>query len=107
MESTPALARARGTLAPRTLHDVGSILYLRSELQHLIRLPHSGAILFLLGDRLLRLDRVTLVPERTRHLTQYIETMPDDILRYKGITTYGNRLLVYLSAAPGGGTRNA
>lgn len=96
VESTPEYARTRPPFTPESLDDVGSMIHLRSELQHVVRLPHSGAILFMLGTRILRLDRVTMVPEWTRHMLSYVETMPEDIGPYKSVTAFGDHLLDYL-----------
>ncbi len=48
--------------------DPGREVHLRTEVQHLVRLPLTGSVLFLIGVRLLPLQRVALVPAWTARL---------------------------------------
>lgn len=77
----------------------GSSVHLRVEVQHLIRLPYSGAIMFLIRTYLLPLDQLaTVQPWRTRTAAVLAE-LPDDMADYKGITKYRKRAASWLTAA--------
>ncbi len=76
----------------------GRLVHLRVELQHLIRLPESGAICFLIRTYMLPLaDLVTVEPWRERAAAVLAE-LPDDIADYKGIISYRDRAVDWLSA---------
>ena len=77
----------------------GRLLHLRVEVQHLIRLPESGAICFLIRTYLLPLaDLATVEPWRSRTATVLAE-LPDDMADYKGIIGYRDRAVAWLQAA--------
>jgi hypothetical protein len=61
-------------------------LYLRVEVQHLIRLPTSGAVLFLIRTYLLPFREIVTVPEWGRRLYRVLAELPQDIADYKGLT---------------------
>jgi hypothetical protein len=96
VESSEETARARPPFDPSSLDEIGARIHLRSELQHLVRLPHTGAILFMLGTRMLSLERVTTVPEWARTTLSFVETLPDDIVPYKSVAPLREHLLRYL-----------
>ncbi|OLL71733.1 hypothetical protein Ae168Ps1_0107c [Pseudonocardia sp. Ae168_Ps1] len=63
--------------------DPGRDLHLRTEVQHLVRLPLTGSLLFLIGIRLLPLGRVALVPAWRDRLASVLETLPPEVAGYK------------------------
>lgn len=76
----------------------GRLVHLRVEVQHLIRLPESGAICFLIRSYLLPLaDLVTVESWRERAATVMAE-LPDDMADYKGIISYRDRAVDWLRA---------
>ncbi|WP_084356535.1 heme-dependent oxidative N-demethylase family protein [Mycolicibacterium wolinskyi] len=76
----------------------GRLVHLRVELQHLIRLPESGAICFLIRTYMLPLaDLVTVAPWRDR-LAAVLSDLPDDMADYKGIIGYRDRVVAWLAA---------
>ena len=77
-------AAARFTDAA-TADDIARQVYLRVELQHLIRLETSGAILFLIDTRLLSVGDVARVPAWAGRLTAVLASLPDDVADYKGL----------------------
>jgi hypothetical protein len=85
-ERYPEWGRDRRTLAEGPLEDVGDRLYLRVEVQHLIRLPTSGAVLFLIRTYLLPFREIVTVPEWGRRLYRVLAELPQDIADYKGLT---------------------
>ncbi|PTR31044.1 uncharacterized protein DUF3445 [Rhodococcus sp. OK519] len=85
-ETYPEWGRDRRTLAEGPLADVGERLHLRVEVQHLIRLGQSGAIMFLVRTHLLPFAEIALVPEWARRLRSVLVELPEDMAEYKGIT---------------------
>jgi len=81
--------------------DFGRLVHLRVEVQHLIRLPESGAICFLIRTYMLPLaDIATVEPWRERAAAVLAE-LPDDMADYKGIISYRDRAVQWLrSRAP-------
>jgi hypothetical protein len=75
-----AVAAADPALAPQ--------MHLRTEVQHLIRLPTSGAILFLIRTYLLSLPELATVPEWSRRFADVLEELPEDMAEYKGVVSY-------------------
>lgn len=63
-------------------------LHLRVEVQHLIRLPRSGAILFLIRSYLASLRELAAVPEWRARLGAVLRELPEDMAEYKGIARY-------------------
>lgn len=78
------------------IHEVdddafGRRVHLRVEVQHLLRLAESGAVLFLIRTYLLPLhDLATVEPWRTRTAGVLAE-LPEDMAEYKGISGYRHR----------------
>lgn len=83
----------------------GSRIHLRTEVQHLIRLPLTGSVLFLIGVRPLPLERVALVPEWSRRLLAVLETLPPEVAEYKELDALGALAVEYLRAAHGSSWR--
>ncbi|TFC25071.1 DUF3445 domain-containing protein [Cryobacterium sp. TMT1-3] len=63
-------------------------LHLRVEVQHLIRLPRTGAVLFLVRSYLVSLTEIATVPAWRRRLGQVLAELPADMAEYKGIDRY-------------------
>lgn len=75
---------ARAALVDADPDELGARFDLRVEIQHLVRLAPSGAILFTIDYRQLPLDRLITVPEWARRFVAVVDTLPDDIADYKG-----------------------
>lgn len=63
-------------------------LHLRVEVQHLIKLPTSGALLFLVRTYLASLREIATVPAWRERLGKVLEELPSDMAEYKGIDRY-------------------
>ncbi|MGV9868331.1 heme-dependent oxidative N-demethylase family protein [Rhodococcus koreensis] len=85
-ETYPEWGKDRRTLADGPLDEVGDRLFLRTEVQHLIRLAHSGAVMFLIRTYLLPLRDVASVTEWGARLYKVLEDLPVDMAEYKGIS---------------------
>lgn len=71
-------------------------VHLRVEVQHLIRLPHSGAIMFLIRSYLEPLSALAEVDGWARRIGRVLRELPDDMADYKGITRYRHRAAEWL-----------
>jgi hypothetical protein len=80
-------------IAAATADDIAREVYLRVELQHLIRLETSGAILFLIDTRLLSVGEVARVPAWAARLTAVLTSLPDDVADYKGLAELRPRVV--------------
>jgi len=60
-------------------------VHLRVEVQHLLRLPASGAVLFTIRTYLMPLDEVAAVPGWGGQLAAVLDDLPADVAAYKGI----------------------
>lgn len=85
-ESYPTWAADRGTIAqdpalPEKLH-------LRVEVQQLISLAHTGALLFLIRTYLLPLTDIAKVPAWRERAGEVLAELPDDMAEYKGIIRF-------------------
>ncbi len=79
-------------------HTFGELLHLRVEVQHLIRLPESNAIMFLIRTHLLPLaDLAAVEPWRVR-TAQVLAELPPDMASYKGMVTFRLRAADWLLA---------
>jgi dimethylamine monooxygenase subunit A len=92
----PDVARA-GTVDDDTF---GRLIQLRVEVQHLIRLPESGAICFLIRTYLLPLADVARVAPWRHRMTAVLAELPDDLADYKGFLSYRDRAVAWLTAHP-------
>jgi len=85
-ETYPQWGPDRGTIADDP--DLPSKLHLRVEVQHMLCLPHSGAVLFLIRSYLLPLTDIAQVPPWRERLGHVLAELPEDMADYKGITRY-------------------
>ncbi|GAA4960866.1 DUF3445 domain-containing protein [Kineococcus glutinatus] len=81
-----------------TAADVGRRLHLRVEVQHLLRLPDSGCILFLIRTHLLSLAEIAAVPAWRRQLASVLAELPQDMVDYKGLTRFRDMAVTWLQA---------
>lgn len=87
-----------------TLDDntFGRVVHLRTEVQHLIRLSESGAVLFLIRTYLLPLAEIAAVEPWRARTAAVLADLPDDMADYKGVIGYRDRAVEWLeSRAPG------
>jgi dimethylamine monooxygenase subunit A len=81
-------------------------LRLRIEVQHLVRLPMSGCLLFLIENQLCPLAAVATVPAWANQLASVLEHLPDDIAAYKNLAPHRPQVVAWLresAAAPARG----
>lgn len=88
-----------GSERVRILHaDIGSELHLRVEVQHLIRLPDTGSVLFLIRTYLLPFNDLARVPEWRDRLAAVLTELPQEMADYKGFGRIRDRVLQWLTA---------
>jgi len=68
------------------VEDVGERLHLRVEVQHFVRLARSNAVMFPIHTYLLRFDELVTVPLWAQRMRGVINTLPQDLVDYKGLT---------------------
>ncbi|MBO1269853.1 heme-dependent oxidative N-demethylase family protein [Arthrobacter cavernae] len=85
-ETYPEWGPDRGTIAADPA--LPDRLHLRVEVQHLIRLPHSGAMLFLVRTHLLPLSDIARVPAWREKFGRVLAELPEDMADYKGISRF-------------------
>ena len=77
----------------------GRLVHLRVEVQHLVRLPDSGAVMFLIRTHLLPLDELATVEDWRIRTAKVLAELPEDMADYKGIAKYRHRAATWLDAA--------
>ncbi|QSE92608.1 DUF3445 domain-containing protein [Rhodococcus pseudokoreensis] len=80
-----------------TAGDYGRV-QLRIELEHLIRLPLTGALVFNIHTYLTPLSDIVTIPEWSEQLATIISELPADIAAYKGIDSYRHEAARWLRA---------
>lgn len=74
----------------------GRLAHLRVEVQHLIRLAESGAVMFLIRTSMLPLADVAQVEHWRTRTAEVLAELPEDIADYKGIAKYRHRAATWL-----------
>lgn len=87
------MPEADAFLASAADEDIAAHVHLRVELQHLIRLETSGAVLFLIDTRFLSLADLASVPAWSARVVAVLRDLPDDIAAYKGLTALRPRII--------------
>ncbi|MEU6036731.1 DUF3445 domain-containing protein [Actinomadura sp. NPDC047616] len=98
-ETYPHWGRDRRTVAEGPAAELGDRLHLRVEVQHLVRLAPSGAVLFLIRTYLLSLADLATVPEWRRRFAAVLASLPDDLVDYKGLVRFRDAAVRWLHAA--------
>ncbi|MCU1732972.1 MULTISPECIES: heme-dependent oxidative N-demethylase family protein [unclassified Pseudomonas] len=80
-----------------TADNAGELVHLRVELQLMLRLPRSNALLFGIRTYLISLDELVTNPAWAQRLHRVIRDLPEAIADYKGMTRYRQPLVQWLS----------
>ncbi|WP_126977260.1 heme-dependent oxidative N-demethylase family protein [Frigidibacter oleivorans] len=92
-ERYPHWGPDRMTVTPQ---NAGRKVHLRVELQSLWRLPRSNAILFPIRGYLMSLDQIVTVPKWGRRLPRVLESLPPELVEYKGLSRYRQTAIDWL-----------
>jgi hypothetical protein len=84
----------RTTVTPK---NAGEKVHLRVELQGLWRLPRSNAIVFSIRGYLMSIADIATVPKWARRLHRVLQTLPLELVDYKGLTRYRANVIAWLS----------
>ena len=82
-------------------HNAGEKLHLRVELQALWRLPRSNAIVFSIRCYLAKLSDLVTVPGWGNRLHRVLETLPPELIEYKGLARYRDAAIHWLETSAG------
>jgi hypothetical protein len=93
-ETYPQWGYDRMTVTPE---NAGEKVHLRVELQALWRLPRSNAIVFSIRCYLISLRELVTIPERGRRLHRVLQSLPPELVEYKGLTRYREQTLRWLA----------
>ena len=86
--------------APALIEDGDfSQVQLRIELEHLARLPMTGAVTFNIRTYMVSLADIATVPTWAAQLAAVVDELPQEIAEYKGIDSYRHRAMDWLRAA--------
>ncbi|HEX3504650.1 MAG TPA: DUF3445 domain-containing protein [Xanthobacteraceae bacterium] len=101
IHATPDLFQAghkldAATAAAITPANAGEKLWLRVERQTLRRLPQSGAVLFTIRTHVTRLGEAICDAKSAQDLALAVQTMPDDVARYRSMSAFRVALLQFL-----------
>ena len=84
----------RATVTPE---NAGEKVHLRVELQGLWRLPRSNAIVFSIRGYLMSIADIATIPKWGRRLHRVLQTLPPELVDYKGLTRYRDAAVAWLS----------
>ncbi|MFF5011396.1 DUF3445 domain-containing protein [Streptomyces phaeochromogenes] len=87
-ETYPEWGRDRRLVAGAPADELANRLQLRVEVQHLIRLGASGAVLFLIRTYMLSLAELAQVPAWRARFGRVLAELPEDMAEYKGLTRF-------------------
>lgn len=76
----------------------GRLVQLRVEVQHLIRLPDSNAVMFLIRTFMLPLEAIAAVEPWRARTAAVLAELPEDMASYKGIIKYKDRAADWLAS---------
>ncbi|MDT3444427.1 MULTISPECIES: DUF3445 domain-containing protein [unclassified Pseudofrankia] len=99
LERYPDWAPDRARMRRADDGSFGRLLHLRVEVQHLVRLPDSGAVMFLIRTYLLSFEQLATVEPWRRRTADVLAHLPDDIAEYKGVANLRDRAVAWLRAA--------
>ncbi|RIK12880.1 MAG: DUF3445 domain-containing protein, partial [Acidobacteria bacterium] len=71
-------------------------IQLRIELEHLIRLPMTGTLVFNIRTYMAPLEEIAQVPVWAEQLADIVEELPGEIAAYKGIDSYRRPAMAWL-----------
>jgi hypothetical protein len=84
----------RAIVTPDT---VGDLVHLRVELQSFWRLPRSNAIVFPIRCYLISMNELVTIPKWARRLHRVLDTLPQELADYKGLSRYRAVTVEWLS----------
>lgn len=80
-----------------TLDNCGKKIHLRVEVQRFICLPRSNGLMFPIHTYLISLEELLINRVWTKRLYQVLKNLPPDLVEYKGLSSYYDTVLTWLS----------
>ncbi|GAA1821663.1 heme-dependent oxidative N-demethylase family protein [Nesterenkonia flava] len=74
----------------------GDAVHLRVEVQHLVRLPQTGAVMFLIRTCMLPLSELARIEPWRARTHAVLQELPEDMADYKGFLSYRDRAVAWL-----------
>lgn len=97
-ETYPEWGRDRARIQTVDDRAFGEEVHLRVEVQHLIRLPETGSIMFLIRTYMLPINTIAEIEPWRARLASVLEELPEDMADYKGFISYRDRAVEYLKS---------
>lgn len=97
-ETYPDWAPQKGRILEVDDASFGAQVHLRVELQHLLRLPESGCVMFLIRTYQLPFEVIAEVEPWQIRLAAVLAELPEDMADYKGFIGYRDRAVDWLTA---------
>lgn len=82
-----------------TAENAGDRVFLRVEVQNLVRLPVSGAVMFTIATKMLPLRDLLLVPTWAARTRAVLAELPEDMVDYKGFARFRAHAVAWLDGA--------
>ncbi|MDG6398818.1 DUF3445 domain-containing protein [Pseudomonas quasicaspiana] len=79
-----------------TAENAGRLVHLRVEMQLMMRLPRSNALMFGIRTYLISMDELVTNPAWAQRMHRVIRDLPEAIADYKGMTRYRQALIDWL-----------
>lgn len=98
-DTYPEWGPDRGRIQTVDDETFGAEVHLRVEVQHLIRLPQSGSVMFLIRTYMLPLEAIAQVEPWSSRFESVLAELPEDMADYKGFLSYRDRAVEWLRAA--------
>ena len=95
--SLDTYAEWKGDRNTVTLDNCGEKVHLRVEVQRFVRLPRSNGLMFPIHTYMISLNELATNPVWTKRLHQVLKNLPPDLVEYKGLSSYHNKVLTWLS----------
>jgi len=96
LERYPEWVSDRDLAATADDDQFGRLAHLRVEVQHLVRLPESDAVCFLIRTYLLALGDLATVECWRLRTAAVLEELPEDLADYKGFAPHRDRIVAWL-----------
>lgn len=84
-ETYPQWGPDRSSVVEGPVEEAGDRVFLRVEVQHLIRLQWSGSVMFLIRTYLQPLSALVEVPAWAERVRDVLAELPEDMADYKGV----------------------
>jgi hypothetical protein len=77
--------------------NAGCLVHLRVEVQVLPRLPRTHGLLFQIRTYLISLEELATRPEWARRLRRVLQSLPPELIEYKGLSRFHSAVLEWLA----------